>query len=65
MDSISVKVDDLLQMAQELKSAGMDYVTLTLSEADDEFPELVSFEAWTKAAPYEGVDFEEIYAVSE
>ena len=65
MDSISIKVDDLLQMAQELKSAGMDCVTLTLSEADDEFPELVSFEAWTEATPYAGVDFEEIYAISE
>lgn len=63
MDSIVVKVSDLYQMAKELSEKKMDYVQLSLLEADNELPACASFNA-ISGSENEIVDFEEIEAVA-
>lgn len=45
MDSITVKVSDLYEMVDQIKKDGMETVTLTIIEPDDEFPACVNFSA--------------------
>ena len=55
---ITVKVSDLLEKAKELSADGYDYVDIEETEADDEFPKSLHFEAYDGNGG--GVDFEEI-----
>lgn len=63
LDKIVVKVSDLFQKAKRLANDRMDYVELTLMEADDELPACVLFNAISKRHDYEIIDYEEIDAV--
>lgn len=62
MDSIVVKVSDLLAKAAELKDANMDFVELSFLEAEpeDELPASVHFEAFSSDDPYCRIDFEDV-----
>lgn len=69
MDEIKIPVKQLYERAKQMLDDGMDVVTLGISDADgegeDATPLFVWFEASTKDAPYEGIDYEEIEAISE
>ncbi|MBM6724322.1 hypothetical protein [Pseudoflavonifractor phocaeensis] len=69
MDEIEISVKDLYEKAKMMLDDGMDTVVLRLCEADgegdDALPACVSFEASTSEAPFAGVDYEEIEAISE
>lgn len=68
MDSIVIKVSDLLRLANELAKNQMKYVELFIDEADgdgaDALPACVNFTAYDGDASKMGVDYEEIEAVS-
>lgn len=67
MDTITVKVADLLWKIREMTRAKMDYVTVTIMEADGEgedyLPPCLHFEACKKEEAYLGVDFEDVAIV--
>lgn len=69
MDEITVSVKELYNRAKQMLDDGMDIVTLGVSGGDgegkDETPFFVWFEASTKDAPYEGIDYEEIEATKK
>ncbi len=62
MDTITIKVSDLEAMVKELVKDKMDFVKLSLLEADEEIPATVNFTAFQKDGLYE-VDFDYIEAV--
>ena len=62
MNSILIKVSDLLAKAQELSQDGIEYVELSLLEADGELPACVCFNAYS-ATDDSCIDYEEINAV--
>lgn len=64
MDSICITVSAsaLYQKAKEIVNDGMDYVNIFISDADEELPPAIFFEAWTKRAPEMGVDYDVIEA---
>ena len=65
MDEITISVSKLFKMIKELRRGGMDFVTLSMLDAEDEFPACVSFEATSRLNPHVGVGYGEIEAVSE
>ena len=60
MDSIAVSVKELFEMASDLKNDGMDFVEISLQEADEDVPASLEFEAWSKSDPDCGVNYEGI-----
>lgn len=66
MDEIEVRVKDLYEIVKQLIDDGMDTVTVSILPADDNggdrIPPSLSFEASTFEAPYEGVDYDNVYA---
>ena len=62
MNSILIKVSDLLAKARELSQDGIEYVELSLLEADGELPACVCFNAYS-ATVDSCIDYEEINAV--
>ncbi|HBF65986.1 MAG TPA: hypothetical protein DDW34_09850 [Clostridium sp.] len=67
MDSIVVKVSDLLAKAKELSEANMKYVSLMTCDSYEDDGELVparlSFTAITSKNSFDSVDFEDIELV--
>lgn len=59
MDSITVKVSDLFNLVNQIRPDGMDKVTLSFIEADDELPPAINFSASKKNSIVE-FDYEEI-----
>lgn len=62
---LTVKVSDLYQRVKEMHDDGMDYAKISLSEADDSFPDVplppsISFAAWTESEPFAEIDYEEV-----
>lgn len=69
MDEITVSVEKLYERAKQMLDDGMDVVTIGISDAEgegeDAIPPFMWFEASTKDAPYEGIDYEDIDAVAK
>ncbi len=68
MDMITVKVSDLWEKVRQMKNDGMDKVTITLFEPEDDFPASMGFVAVKKPdiTDYEASaewDYEDIDAV--
>ena len=71
--SITVKVSDLCEIADQLKADNMDTVNIMLLEEDledgveyeedDLLPPALAFTAYTKDSPEIGIDYEEIESV--
>lgn len=61
---ITVSVHELLCRAQEMSADGMDFVTLSIAEADPEedLPAALMFEAWSNAEAFMCVQYDAIYA---
>lgn len=59
MDSITVKVSDLFNLVNQIHSDGMDKVTLSFIEADDDLPPAINFSASKNNSIVE-IDYEEI-----
>lgn len=61
---ITVSVRDLLRRAQEMSSDGMDFVTLSVvdADADEDLPAALMFEAWSKSASFMGIQYDSIDA---
>ncbi|MDR3363984.1 MAG: hypothetical protein LBS91_03420 [Clostridiales Family XIII bacterium] len=62
MDTIIVKVSDLLTKLQEVGNDKMDYCQLSLYEAETDSPAWMLVQAWKKNG-VTAVDYEEIDAV--
>lgn len=62
MDSIIIRVDELAQKVSEMVGDGMDYVELTLTEAEPDLPAAVLFSAFKEDFPVEHIDYEEVDA---
>ncbi len=59
---ITVKVPELLKMAQQLFEDRIEYVEIEESAADEEFPKSLSFSAYDGSGG--GIDYEEIEHVN-
>jgi hypothetical protein len=59
MDSITVKVSDIFEVINQIHSDGMDKVTLSFIEADDDLPAAISLVA-SKDNDKVEIDYEEI-----
>ena len=66
MDEIKISVKQLYERAKQMLDDGMDTVILSIltSDEDENVPIALSLEAVAKDTPYEGVDYDEIEAVS-
>ena len=66
MDEIKISVKQLYERAKQMLDDGMDTVILSIltSDEDENVPIALSLEAAAKDTPYEGVDYDEIEAVS-
>lgn len=62
-DSIIVKVSDLRSLVQDVRRGGMDYVEISVSEADDELPASLNLSACSANDTHTWVDFEPLDAV--
>lgn len=65
MDSIVVSVSELRSRLQDIRRSGMEYVAISLSEADDEFPACINFSACKACDTSEWADFEEVEALPQ
>lgn len=64
MDSIVIKVSDLLNMAKSLSEDGMLYVKLHLFDSEDDLPASVNFEAVDNLDDFSpSIDYEDIESV--
>lgn len=68
MNSCTIPARDLLKIAQDIVSDGMDYVEVTileedLSDPDMPIPPSVHFSCFKKSDPYAMVDYEDIDSV--
>ena len=61
---ITVSVSDLLSRIREISSDGMDFVTLSVIDADaeDDLPAALMFEAWSKSASFMSTQYDSIDA---
>lgn len=59
MDSITIKVSDIFEVINQIHSDGMDKVTLSFIEADDDLPAAISLVA-SKDNDKVEIDYEEI-----
>lgn len=57
---ITVKISDLLWKVRELNRDEMDYVTLSVIEAEDDMPACLTFYAFTEKDPNQIIDYESI-----
>ena len=64
MDSIIISVPELLAKAQQLSSEKMNYVKLTINEAEDDIPASVAFTAISNLDDFSSTDYEEIEAAA-
>ena len=66
MDEIKISVKQLYERAKQMLDDGMDTVILSILTSDEgeDVPIALSLEAAAKDTPYEGVDYDEIEAVS-
>ena len=64
--NVTVKVSDLYKLSKEMLNDGMDYVEVSIMEADSEFglPVCLHFEASKATEPEIGVDYEELDDIS-
>jgi len=56
---VTIKVSELLKMAQQLSDDGIKYVNIDECESDEELPKCLSFSAYSEDSMYE-IDYEEI-----
>lgn len=56
---VTIKVSDLLKMAQQLSNDGIQYVNIDECESDEELPKCLSFTAYSEDSMFE-IDYEEI-----
>lgn len=68
MDQYIISVHELYERVKEMLDRGMDFVEISLMEADNSdsdhpIPACVHFDAFSKNEPEFGIDFEEIDVV--
>ena len=56
---VTVKISELLEKAQEMLSAGYEYVNVCELDADDDIPKALHFEAYDSSFGG-GIDFEDV-----
>ena len=63
---ISVSVIELYDRLKEMVEDGMDFVTVSVVEADEDVgdPACLMFEAWSKEKAFMGVQYDSVDAVS-
>lgn len=64
-DSIVVSVSELRSRLQDIRRDGMDYVEISLSEADEDLPACINFSACKSYDTQTWSDYEEVEAVPE
>ena len=60
MDTIIVKVSALAEKLRDMEADEMDYVELSLTEAEDDLPAAVNLSAFKANFPDEWISYEEV-----